>query len=51
LEIFAVGTATIQGLNLQLYEDPLKQALTAFGAGSRLGVANTTAANPFADNG
>lgn len=42
----AVGTATIQGLNLQLY-GPLKQALTAFGAGSRIELLSTTAANPL----
>ncbi|RKS94683.1 GDSL-like lipase/acylhydrolase family protein [Flavobacterium limicola] len=42
----AVGTATIQGLNAQLY-GPLKQALTAFGAGSRIELLSTTAANPL----
>jgi lysophospholipase L1-like esterase len=42
----AVGTATIQGLNLQLY-GPLKQALTAFGAGSRIELLSTTTANPL----
>lgn len=41
-----VGTATIQGLNAQLY-GPLKQALTAFGAGSRIELLSTTAANPL----
>ena len=42
----AVGTATIQGLNAQLY-GPLKQALTAFGAGSRVDLLSTTNANPL----
>ncbi|MDD2673693.1 MAG: G-D-S-L family lipolytic protein [Flavobacterium sp.] len=42
----AVGTATIQGLNAQLY-GPLKQALTAFGAGSRIELLSTTASNPL----
>ncbi|WP_158730077.1 MULTISPECIES: SGNH/GDSL hydrolase family protein [unclassified Flavobacterium] len=42
----AVGTATIQGLNAQLY-GPLKQALTAFGAGSRIELLSTTVANPL----
>ena len=42
----AVGTATIQGLNTQLY-GPLKQALTAFGAGSRIELLSTTTANPL----
>ncbi|MFH6997722.1 G-D-S-L family lipolytic protein [Flavobacterium sp. FlaQc-57] len=42
----AVGTATINALNAQLY-GPLKQALTAFGAGSRINLLSTTAANPL----
>ncbi|MFN7099236.1 MAG: G-D-S-L family lipolytic protein [Flavobacterium sp.] len=42
----AVGNATIQGLNAQLY-GPLKQALTAFGAGSRIELLSTTGANPL----
>ena len=42
----AVGTATIQGLNAQLY-GPLKQALTAFGAGSRIELLSSTGANPL----
>jgi lysophospholipase L1-like esterase len=42
----AVGTATIQGLNAQLY-GPLKLALTAFGAGSRIELLSTTTANPL----
>jgi hypothetical protein len=42
----AVGTATINALNTQLY-GPLKQALTAFGAGSRINLLSTTAANPL----
>ncbi|OUD36026.1 SGNH/GDSL hydrolase family protein [Flavobacterium sp. FPG59] len=42
----AVGTATIQSLNAQLY-GPLKQALTAFGAGSRIELLSTTAVNPL----
>lgn len=42
----AVGTATIQSLNAQLY-GPLKQALTAFGAGSRIELLSTTGANPL----
>jgi len=42
----AVGTATINALNAQLY-GPLKQALTAFGAGARINLLSTTAANPL----
>ena len=42
----AVGTATIQGLNAQLY-GPLKQALTAFSAGSRIELLSDTTANPL----
>ncbi|KQX11485.1 G-D-S-L family lipolytic protein [Flavobacterium sp. Root420] len=40
----AVGKATIQALNAQLY-GPLKQALTAFGAGDRINLLSETAAN------
>ncbi|MGL2992768.1 G-D-S-L family lipolytic protein [Flavobacterium sp. TSSA_36] len=42
----AVGTATINALNAQLY-GPLKQALTAFGAGDRINLLSTTLANPL----
>lgn len=42
----AVGKATINALNTQLY-GPLKQALTAFGAGSRINLLSATAANPL----
>ncbi|MEN9911955.1 MAG: hypothetical protein RI956_399, partial [Pseudomonadota bacterium] len=42
----AVGDATIGALNTQLY-GPLKQALTAFGAGDRINLLSTTAANPL----
>jgi lysophospholipase L1-like esterase len=42
----AVGEATIAALNTQLY-GPLKQALTAFGAGDRINLLSTTAANPL----
>lgn len=42
----AVGTATINALNAQLY-GPLKNALTAFGAGTRINLLSTTAANPL----
>ncbi|WP_264535493.1 G-D-S-L family lipolytic protein [Flavobacterium sp. N1736] len=42
----AVGTATINALNSQLY-GPLKQALTAFGAGTRINLLSTTASNPL----
>ena len=41
----AVGQATIAALNAQLY-GPLKQALTAFGAGARINLLSTTTANP-----
>ncbi|MBF4492607.1 G-D-S-L family lipolytic protein [Flavobacterium sp. JLP] len=41
----AVGKATIQALNAQLY-GPLKQALTAFSAGDRINLLSETAANP-----
>lgn len=41
----AVGVATINALNAQLY-GPLKQALTAFGAGDRIELLSTTQANP-----
>ena len=41
-----VGNATIAALNAQLY-GPLKQALTAFGAGDRIILLSTTAANPL----
>jgi lysophospholipase L1-like esterase len=41
-----VGDATINQLNTQLY-GPLKAALTAFGAGSRINLLSTTAANPL----
>jgi len=42
----AVGNGTIAALNAQLY-GPLKQALTAFGAGDRINLLSTTAANPL----
>jgi hypothetical protein len=42
----AVGKATIQALNAQLY-GPLKQALTAFSAGDRINLLSETAANPL----
>lgn len=42
----ATGQATITQLNTQLY-GPLSQALTAFGAGSRIQLLSTTAANPL----
>lgn len=42
----AVGDATISALNTQLY-GPLKQALTAFGAGSRISLLSTTGGNPL----
>ena len=42
----AVGDATINALNAQLY-GPLKAALTAFGAGTRINLLSTTAANPL----
>lgn len=41
----AVGVATINALNAQLY-GPLKQALTAFGAGDRIELLSTTQSNP-----
>ena len=42
----AVGDATITALNTQLY-GPLKQVLTAFGAGSRLNLLSATGGNPL----
>lgn len=42
----AVGDATIAQLNAQLY-GPLKQALTAFGAGNRINLLSTTGGNPL----
>ncbi|HEU4791185.1 MAG TPA: G-D-S-L family lipolytic protein [Flavobacterium sp.] len=42
----SVGDATIAALNAQLY-GPLKQALTAFGAGDRINLLSTTGANPL----
>jgi lysophospholipase L1-like esterase len=42
----AVGQATIGQLNALLY-GPLKQALTAFGAGDRIELLSTTGANPL----
>lgn len=42
----AVGQATVNALNTQLY-GPLKQALTAFGAGDRINLMSTTTANPL----
>lgn len=42
----AVGEATIDALNAQLY-GPLKQALTAFGAGDRINLLSKTTANPL----
>ena len=42
----AVGQATVDALNTQLY-GPLKQALTAFGAGDRINLMSTTTANPL----
>ncbi|MEP6804588.1 MAG: G-D-S-L family lipolytic protein [Flavobacterium sp.] len=41
----AVGVATIKALNAQLY-GPLKQALTAFGAGDRINLLSETVTNP-----
>jgi hypothetical protein len=41
-----VGQANIAALNAQLY-GPLKQALTFFGAGDRINLMSTTAANPL----
>lgn len=42
----AVGEATVNALNTQLY-GPLKQALTVFGAGSRINLLSTTGGNPL----
>ena len=42
----AVGEATIQALNAQLY-GPLKQALSAFGAGDRINLLSITEGNPL----
>ena len=42
----AVGEATINALNAQLY-GPIKGALTALGAGDRINLLSTTAANPL----
>jgi len=42
----AAGEAAISALNAQLY-GPLKQALTAFGAGDRINLLSTTTANPL----
>lgn len=42
----AVGEATVNALNAQLY-GPLKQALTAFGAGDRISLLSTTGGNPL----
>ncbi|MBS1570890.1 MAG: G-D-S-L family lipolytic protein [Bacteroidetes bacterium] len=42
----AVGQANITALNAQLY-GPLKQALTAFGAGSRINLLSSTDPNPL----
>jgi lysophospholipase L1-like esterase len=42
----AVGDATIDALNTQLY-GPLKQALTAFGAGDRINLLSHTGGNPL----
>ncbi|MFV8325682.1 G-D-S-L family lipolytic protein [Flavobacterium sp. ZS1P14] len=41
----AVGQGTIAALNAQLY-GPVKQALTAFGAGDRINLLSATVANP-----
>ncbi len=41
-----VGVATINALNTQLY-GPLKQALTAFGAGTRINLLSETTGNPL----
>jgi hypothetical protein len=41
-----VGEATITALNTQLY-GPLKQALTAFGAGDRINLLSAASANPL----
>ena len=42
----AVGQANITALNAQLY-GPLKQALTAFGAGNRINLLSSTSPNPL----
>jgi hypothetical protein len=42
----AVGAATINALNAQLYS-PLKDALTAFGAPTRIGLLSATGSNPL----
>ncbi|MBD3581788.1 G-D-S-L family lipolytic protein [Flavobacterium selenitireducens] len=42
----AVGEATVDALNAQLY-GPLKQALTAFGAGDRINLLSKTQGNPL----
>lgn len=42
----AVGTATINALNAQLY-GPLKGALTALGQGGRINLLSSTASNPL----
>lgn len=42
----AVGVATVKALNEQLY-GPLKEALTAFGAGDRINLLSETVANPL----
>ena len=42
----ALGQANITALNAQLY-GPLKQALTAFGAGNRIELLSSTAPNPL----
>nr|WP_314865456.1 G-D-S-L family lipolytic protein [uncultured Flavobacterium sp.] len=42
----AVGQATISALNAQLY-GPLKQVLTAFGAGDRINLLSTSVMNPL----
>ncbi|WP_337967764.1 G-D-S-L family lipolytic protein [uncultured Flavobacterium sp.] len=42
----AVGAATINALNAQLY-GPLNQALTAFGAGTRISLLSATGSNPL----
>lgn len=41
-----VGQATVTALNAQLY-GPLKQALTAFGAGDRINLLSASASNPL----
>ena len=42
----AIGQANITALNAQLY-GPLKQALSAFGAGNRINLLSSTAPNPL----